>query len=340
MYDTLQPDLITATIRERQLMKHDPSYVVSWDIFQYNQFPYLEVRKPFILGTNDKQWKATLTHRFFELLYTKTITKSIYSRNNNNNNSKLKRIYTQNIDGLDYQCIKIPRDKIVSVHGSLAEIQCEGCKSDINLNDFCNQVKTNIKDIYHNVHDAVSPTTISGSGSDNDNRETKNKPQNEQEIEQTTVHDDIVVKESKPILCPNCNQPLVKPKTVLFGRNLPKRFFQCIENDLDQVDLLIIAGTSLVVSPANSIVYQVPESTIRVIVNYEPVGKELGIQYNHTTDANQLCGRDLFLKGSCDEIFLELIEQLQWLSDIQEIASELPNDSAKLLSTKAYTSWF
>ena len=50
-----------------------------------NQFPYLEVRKPFILGTREETWKATIAHRFAELLHTKT--------------NKLTRVYTQNIDG-------------------------------------------------------------------------------------------------------------------------------------------------------------------------------------------------------------------------------------------------
>ena len=51
MYSTLNPDLLTASPYQRKLMKSDPTYVVTWDIFQNNQFPYMEVRKPFILGT-------------------------------------------------------------------------------------------------------------------------------------------------------------------------------------------------------------------------------------------------------------------------------------------------
>ena len=39
---------------------------------------------------------------------------------------KLTRLYTQNIDGLDYQC-ELPSDKIVAVHGSIGRVACEGC---------------------------------------------------------------------------------------------------------------------------------------------------------------------------------------------------------------------
>jgi NAD-dependent SIR2 family protein deacetylase len=104
MYDTLKPELLTATSHQKRLMERDPTYVVSWDVFQHNACPYLEVRRPFILGTRDQTWKATIAHRFAELLHTKT--------------SKLTRIYTQNIDGLDRQCTKLPADKISNVHGT------------------------------------------------------------------------------------------------------------------------------------------------------------------------------------------------------------------------------
>lgn len=159
-------------------------------MFQETQFPYMEVRRPFILGTRNHKWKATIAHRFFELLHTKM--------------NKLTRIYTQNIDGLQNQCDKIPADKIVSVHGSLSQASCEGCNEPMDYDEFCKAVETNIKDIYN--PEAGPP-------------------------------------ESKSILCGNCQQPLVKPTTVLFGRSLPSEFFERTKEDLPKTDLLIVAGT-------------------------------------------------------------------------------------------------
>ena len=43
MYDTLRPELLTATPAQRQMMENEPTAVVSWDLFKSNQFPYLEV---------------------------------------------------------------------------------------------------------------------------------------------------------------------------------------------------------------------------------------------------------------------------------------------------------
>ena len=211
-----------------------------------------------------------------ELLHTKT--------------KKLTRIYTQNIDGLDRQCEEIPSNKIVCVHGSIAQVSCEGCHEDMDLTAFCEQVREKIKDIYH--PDQGPPT-------------------------------------SSPIPCPHCCQALVKPKTVLFGRSLPEEFFVRAHEDLPTLDLLIVAGTSLVVSPANSLVYQVPDSTIRVVVNAEPVGRELGINYNSGDGS----GRDFFAQGNCDQVFLDLIKELGWYDDLKLKKHLLPPKSQDLLAS-------
>lgn len=299
MYDTLQPHLITATEQQRQLMRQDPTNVVTWDMFQQNAFPYLEVRRPFILGTRDRKWKATVAHRFAELLHVKL--------------HKLRRIFTQNIDGLDFQCDQIPRDKIVPVHGTLGRVACEGCGAEADYNRFCHQVQTQIKDIYK-----------AKEGDDNDNDVAATAPPA------------AAPKESTPILCEQCRKPLVKPTTVLFGRSLPEEFFVRLEQDLPKLDLLIVAGTSLVVSPANTLVPYAADKTIRVVVNREPVGVELGLDFANPAS------RDCFAQGDCDDVFLELCKELGWLDDLKP--DLLPPESAekvrKAQQDTAYQKWF
>ena len=63
-----------------------PSHVVSWELFQHNQLPYLELRRPFILGTMEAEWRPTVAHFFMRVCADKGL---------------LRRVYTQNIDGLD-----------------------------------------------------------------------------------------------------------------------------------------------------------------------------------------------------------------------------------------------
>mmetsp|Transcript_10632 Transcript_10632/g.17474 ORF Transcript_10632/g.17474 Transcript_10632/m.17474 type:complete len:311 (-) Transcript_10632:162-1094(-) len=265
MYDTLRPDLITATRKQRKAMTRDPTEVICFDLFEQNQFPYLEVRRPFIVGTAANQWKATLSHFFLAILHQK---------------NKLKRLYTQNIDGLDLQ-IGLPADKLVHVHGTIGEASCEFCSAP--FEGFKDAVVANIKNIYDS-NDPDAP------------------------------------KESSNILCKSCSRPGVKPNTVMYGRNLPDKFFDSCEEDFPQavattnsaisdVDLLLVVGTSLTVSPANSLVYMVPADCPRVVVNTIPVGEDMGL--NFTND-----DRDYLFRGKCDQVFLDLAVQLGWEDEL------------------------
>lgn len=190
--------------------------------------------------------------------------------------------------GLDFQCV--PSEKVVAVHGSIGMASCESCGSSVNFDEFCDNVKRNIKDIYNQDQEAP--------------------------------------KESSPILCPTCKKPTVKPSTVLFGSSLPSRFFELSEDDTRSADLLIVAGTSLVVSPANFLVSMVPDFTLRVIVNLQPVGQHLGLDYGPYSK------RDFFASGNCDEIFLDLICHLGWFDYVQEFVHELPEQSRLLVEDR------
>lgn len=265
MYATLPVDRLTATSAQREAIRGDPTNVVTKDMFFANAFPYLEIRRPFILGTRDRTWHPTLAHRFAELLHRKT--------------KKLTRVFTQNIDGLDYQT-SLPPEKIVSVHGSIGRVACEGCGTSTCVDMFCDDVQENIKDVY-----GVDPEAPA---------------------------------KSSPITCAACHRPLVKPTTVLFGGSLPEEFFRRCRVDLPSADLLIIAGTSLVVSPANSVVHLVAATTTRVVINDEPVGEDLGIRYDDDNDD----ARDLFLRGDCDKTFLALMGALDWREALESVDTD------------------
>ena len=275
MYDTLQPDLLTATPTERVAMEQDPTTVVSWSLFKNNQFPYLELRRPFILGIADKQWKPTATHIFMRLCHDK---------------GKLKHVLTQNIDGLDYQT-GIPPEKVISVHGSMGQINCEGCDTAMDPIEFNTRVKSNIKDLY-----GIDPTAPP-----------------------TSTH----------ILCQQCQQPLVKPNTVLYGRNLPPTFFSAVEEDFGGgggVDILFVVGTSLTVHPASS----VPDhatACMRVLVDVHPVGGGM-------FDFDSPSSRDIFLQGECDVMFVNLAKELGWLEEMASFDAAMSDASRMLVANK------
>jgi NAD-dependent SIR2 family protein deacetylase len=276
LYDTLRPNLLTATEVEREAIRMDPTTALEMGMFLQNPLPCLELNRPFILGTRDRLWKATLAHRFVELLHMKT--------------GKLTRLYQQNIDGLESQCTNLPREKVVMVHGSMDEAECALCKTKSNFHGFCSLVERNIKDI--TGEDPKAPAI------------------------------------SAPIACDLCGYETMKPSIVLFRSALPQEFFHNAREDLPNVDLLIVVGTSLAVAPANSLVYRSPRSAMRLVVNREPVGYRLGIDYSEHSK------RDYFAQGDIDNVLLELVDELGWLEDLQNLCGRLPDSSARVLKER------
>jgi NAD-dependent deacetylase sirtuin 2 len=278
LYATMNAELLTATQSEKDLIRFDPSIALDHRLFLQNQLPCLEVNRQFLLGTKDQMWKATLAHRFVELLHKKT--------------NKLVRLYTQNIDGLEDQCIHLPREKVVPVHGTMDQADCGMCRNEADFEQFCRDVRHNIKDITGT--DPTAPT------------------------------------ESKHIPCHICGYNTLKPSIVLFKSNLPQRFFELLPHDVEEADLLLIIGTSLKVAPANSIVYRVPKTCLRVLVNRDPVGIPLGMQYGPYAE------RDYFAEGDIDPTMLELMTHLGWLNELEPLLDQdqLPESSADLLQQR------
>jgi len=274
MYDTLRADLLTATPDQKKALMLDPTMVVNWELFKENQLPYLEVRRPFILGACDKKWKSTLSHFFMKVMEDKKI---------------LKRVYTQNIDGLEQQT-GIEEDKIVNVHGNISVIICEFCNKTCDPEQFRRAVETQVRNIY-------DPT------------DTK-APQ-----------------ESSNILCPNCSLPGVKPSTILYGRNLPRRFFQAAASDFpEKVDLLVVMGTSLSTYPACDLLHKVSKSTPRILFNRDLIGENVGFSPTYKEGA-----RDIWAPGTCDESLLQFAAMLGWVDDLATYKDSMCEQSRKTL---------
>lgn len=278
LYATLNVNRLTCTNEDqREVIREDPSAALDQHLFLDNPLPCLESQREFILGTHARRWKATLAHRFVELLHHKT--------------GKLVRWYTQNIDGLEDQCANLPADKVIAVHGSMDRAECARCESVQDFSQFCQNIQSQIKDL--TLQDTQAPT------------------------------------ESTPILCDTCGNPTVKPAIVLFRSSLPKIFFEKVPDDVKDVDLLIIVGTSLKVAPANSLVWRVPRSAMRLLANREPVGEHLGMVFGDEAE------RDVFAEGDIEPTLLDLIQELGWLDDLRGLLDGgLPASSEELLRAR------
>eukprot|EP00934_Nitzschia_sp_Nitz4_P004533 Nitzschia sp. Nitz4//scaffold143_size57137//37508//39165//NITZ4_006517-RA/size57137-processed-gene-0.20-mRNA-1//-1//CDS//3329536455//4523//frame0 len=294
LYATLKSNSLSATPEQVERIRYDPSYSLDQRLFLENPLPCLEVIREFVLGVQQRKWKATLAHRFVELLQTKTRT--------NENSSKLTRLYTQNIDGLEDQCPGLPHSQRIAVHGSMDEAICDICKAKMEVSEFSDLLEKQVRDILMYPDKESSPI------------------------------------QSTPIRCPKCGSQYVKPNIVLFRSSLPKEFFQKVPQDTGEADLLLIMGTSLGVAPANSLVWRVPKTAMRVLINREPVGWQLGLDWNEGEEDEEVNrrSRDYFAQGNCENVCLELMEHLGWLDDLRPLLEndDLPEESARILRAK------
>ncbi|XP_007938891.1 NAD-dependent protein deacetylase sirtuin-1 [Orycteropus afer afer] len=99
--------------------------------------------------------------------------------------------------------------------------------------------------------------------------------------------------------CPRCpadeSLAIMKPEIVFFGENLPEQFHRAMKYDKDEVDLLIVIGSSLKVRPVALIPSSIPHDVPQILINREP------LPHLHF---------DVELLGDCDVIINELCHRL------------------------------
>lgn len=115
--------------------------------------------------------------------------------------------------------------------------------------------------------------------------------------------------------CDTC-KGLIKPSIVFFGENLPTKFFNTWEDDLEWLNLdensntlIIVAGTSLAVYPFATLPQEVPDEIQRVLINLDKVG-----EFKQNPKET-----DLFYQGNTDMAAIELVEELGWTEDFEKL---------------------
>ncbi|KIK93698.1 hypothetical protein PAXRUDRAFT_499911 [Paxillus rubicundulus Ve08.2h10] len=90
---------------------------------------------------------------------------------------------------------------------------------------------------------------------------------------------------------------VMKPDITFFGEKLTDDFDQALVDDRDKVDLLLVIGTSLKVSPVSEILSHFPHSVPQILINKTPI--------RHINP-------DIALLGNADDIVQHLCEHLRW----------------------------
>ncbi|KAK4688847.1 hypothetical protein P7C73_g1254, partial [Tremellales sp. Uapishka_1] len=90
---------------------------------------------------------------------------------------------------------------------------------------------------------------------------------------------------------------IMKPDITFFGQALSSDFDECLYKDREEVDLLIIMGTSLKVAPVSEVLSHIPHSVPQIFINLTPV--------THVQP-------DISLLGDADSIVTYLSKELGW----------------------------
>ncbi len=108
------------------------------------------------------------------------------------------------------------------------------------------------------------------------------------------------VKKGEVYYCPSCKGPC-KPNVVFYGEGLPVKFFESLQQ-LPEVDLIIIMGTSLKVNPFAMIPYLPEIHAYKLVLNMEEVG-QFGY-YFLESDA-------LFIQGKTDNSVIKFLKDVK-----------------------------
>lgn len=99
--------------------------------------------------------------------------------------------------------------------------------------------------------------------------------------------------------CPKCNKGILRPGVVMYGEMLNQGMLEAVETWIDKapVDVMLVVGTSAVVSPANAYIKKVgrDRGARVVVVNPDP------------DSVRALRDRDFFIQGDASELLPDLV---------------------------------
>ncbi|VDL71600.1 unnamed protein product [Nippostrongylus brasiliensis] len=103
------------------------------------------------------------------------------------------------------------------------------------------------------------------------------------------IREDVMAK--RVAHCPHCTDGVIKPDIVFFGEELDKTFHTQMAADKDELDLLVVIGSSLKVRPVSLIPFSVDHNVPQILINREPLSGYRA---------------DIELLGNCDEIIEDI----------------------------------
>ncbi|RDB15806.1 NAD-dependent protein deacetylase hst1 [Hypsizygus marmoreus] len=190
--------------------------------------------------------------------------------------NQLLRNYTQNIDTLETLA---GVQRVLQCHGSFATASCLLCRRRVSGSEIeADIMRQKVPLCTVCKPPAAPPPKKKKQGK----KKTKGAWDSEDEDES-----------DQPAYPPG----IMKPDITFFGEKLTDAFDKSLAEDREQVDLLLVIGTSLKVSPVAEILSHLPHSVPQILINKTPI--------RHINP-------DIVLLGNADEIVQYLCTELEW----------------------------
>ncbi|KYK55060.1 hypothetical protein DCS_07021 [Drechmeria coniospora] len=245
----------------------DPQEVFDIEVFKEDPTIFYSVAKDIVPSTD----RYTPTHKFIAMLHQR---------------GKLLTNYSQNIDNLEVKA-GLPKDKLVQCHGSFGTASCVQCG-----------YRTEGETIFPDIKAGIIPRCPACAQKLRPNgpgRKRKRSAGSSSSKRRRWSADDSSDDDSEYDI-PQAG--VMKPDITFFGEPLPDEFSNRLtQNDRDKVDLVVVIGTSLKVTPVSEIVSWLPPHIPQIYLSRQPV--------NHINF-------DIDLLGDCDVIVTELCRRLEW----------------------------
>lgn len=246
---------------------NDPQEVFDIDVFKQDPTIFYSVAKDIVPATD----RYTPTHKFISMLHQR---------------GKLLTNYSQNIDNLEVKA-GLPKDKLIQCHGSFGTASCVQCGYQTEGEKIFPDIKAG------NI--PRCPRCIQTLRTNGRSVKRKRSASADKRRNRRWSADDSSDNDSEYDI-PSAG--VMKPDITFFGEALPDAFSKRLtEHDRDKVDLVIVIGTSLKVTPVSEIVSWLPAHVPQIYVSRQAV--------NHINF-------DIDLLGDCDIVVTELCRRLGW----------------------------
>ncbi|KZV69310.1 SIR2-domain-containing protein [Peniophora sp. CONT] len=189
---------------------------------------------------------------------------------------KLLRNYTQNIDTLE---TLTGVTRVLQCHGSFATASCLACRARVPGSA-----------IESSIMSGEVPVCVTCAAAETQRRPPRPKRKRKSGGSKWDESDE---EEETPTYPPW----IMKPDITFFGEKLTDDFEDALIADREQVDLILVIGTSLKVSPVADILTHLPHSIPQILINKTPV--------RHINP-------DIILLGNADPIIQHLASELTW----------------------------